>query len=187
MSSANPPGTPVEVSTVASAPRVKRPRKSTRAQLTRQVCIKHLLTQSAPAAKAAELDSAGPARASKRPKINGHADVTTEPDNPSSTPQPLDTTLMELARSAVVHYLTEEEKNIGKTVWLMEKAIIEHLFKERWQPEYFMFFKDLTEGEVRASLRGVFDSEEERPASDRKLYRGAPQVEGVPLDKNATY
>ncbi|KAK6399654.1 hypothetical protein LTR81_025000 [Elasticomyces elasticus] len=140
-------------------------------------------------AKAAEPDSAASARASKRPKTNGHghADVTSEPDDPSTTPKPLDTTLMELSRSAGVHFLNGVENKTGEVVWLTDEDIIEHLVKERGQPEYYKFFKDLTEGEVRGFLRGVFDSEEERPASDRKLYRRAPQVEGVPLDKNATY
>ncbi|KAK3614119.1 hypothetical protein LTR56_027465 [Elasticomyces elasticus] len=140
-------------------------------------------------AKAAEPDSAASARASKRPKTNGygHADVTSEPDDPSTTPKPLDTTLMELSRSAGVHFLTGVENKTGEVAWLTDEDIIEHLVKERGQPEYYKFFKNLTEGEVRGILRGVFDSEEERPASDRKLYRGAPQVEGIPLDKNATY
>ncbi|KAK3615198.1 hypothetical protein LTR56_026747 [Elasticomyces elasticus] len=94
---------------------------------------------------------------------------------------------MELSRSAGVQFLIGVENRTGEIAWLADKDIIEHLVKERWQPEYYNFFRDLTEGEIRDLLRGVFDSEEDRPTSDRKLYRGPPQVEGVPFDKNATY
>ncbi|KAK6365038.1 hypothetical protein LTR81_028061 [Elasticomyces elasticus] len=143
----------------------------------------------------AKPDSAPSARASKKPKTNGRADVTSEgsqhssvqPDDPSSTAKPVDTTLMELARSAVVHCLAEETKELGKTAWLTEGDIIKHIVKERAQPEYLKCFKNLTDADVEDYLGRVFKTEEDRPSSDRKLYRGAPQVDGGPLDKNATY
>ncbi|KAK3623868.1 hypothetical protein LTR56_020758 [Elasticomyces elasticus] len=188
-----PAGTPTPAPAIPSRKLSERKRKPTCAQLTHFHCIKHLLTQLAPAANANKPNGAG---ASKRARIHGPEDVASEssqhssvqPDDPSSPPKQLNPTLVKLARSAVVAYLTETEKETGdgKTAWVKQQDIIDHLVDNPTDLAYRNYFKELTPQEAKEYLDHVFTSEEARSPSEQKLQRGAPEGEG-PLDKSARF